>query len=139
MLTNSVEHLKGEEGQAIYLVSHPGDEKLRAHTELQHHIQHGDLNLIDGRCHSYGQNTAYHTFIDMTKHLCAIDSDDMADTATHKFVESLPLLLGQDRVLLSDMARNAIVLIRKLLDLDLSNIFDVALSDMSAQRFILQP
>jgi len=134
MLTDTVGRLKSGEGQAIFLVSDPGFGKSRVHTELRNKFRDGDLQFIEGRCHSYGSNTPYHTFIDLFKHLCAIDSSDMLEIMTQKFVEAMPLLLGEDIDMLSDMAKNSLVLIGKLLDLDLSNRYEVPLSEMSPQE-----
>lgn len=134
MLTDTVLRLKKGEGQAIFLISDPGFGKSRVHTELRNKFRKGDFQFIEGRCHSYGINTPYHTFIDLFKHLCAIDSYDMLETMTQKFVEAMPLLLGEDIDMLSDMARNSLVLIGKLLDLDLSHRYEVPLSEMSPQE-----
>ena len=134
MLSDTVLRLTQGEGQAIFLISDPGFGKSRVHTELRNKFREGDLQFIEGRCHSYGINTPYHTFIDLFKHLCAIDSSDMLETMTQKFVEAMPLLLGEDIDMLSDMARNSLVLIGKLLDLDLSLRYEVPLSEMSPQE-----
>ncbi len=134
MLTESVERLKRGEGQAIFLISDPGFGKSRVHAELKSKFKQGDLRFIEGRCHSFGRNTPYHTFIDIFKHLCGIDSDDTVDTMTQKFVEAMPLLLNEDIDVLSDMAKNALVLIGKLLDLNLSEQYNVPVVEMSAQE-----
>ena len=134
MLSDTILRLKDGEGQAIFLISDPGFGKSRLHSELRNKFKQGDLKFIEGRCHSYGSNTPYHTFIDMFKRLCAIDSNDMSETMIQKFVEAMPLLLGEDIDMLSEMARNSIVLIGKLLDLDLAHRYDVPLSEMSPQE-----
>lgn len=134
MLSDSVERLNGGEGQAIFLISDPGFGKSRVHIELKNKFKQGNLRFLEAHCHSFGRNTPYSTFTDLFKHLCAIDSNDMSETVAQKFVEAMPLLLNEDINILSDMARQALVLIGKLLDVDLAERYDVPLSEMSSQE-----
>jgi len=134
VLRDSIEHLKDGQGQAIFLISDPGFGKSRVHSELKNKFRQGDLQFIEGRCHSYGRHTPYNTFIDIFKRLCNIDSDDMQDTMNKKFIGAMPLLLNEDIDVLSDMARNSLVLIGKLLDLNLAEQYNVPTVEMSAQE-----
>jgi class 3 adenylate cyclase/tetratricopeptide (TPR) repeat protein/predicted RNA-binding Zn-ribbon protein involved in translation (DUF1610 family) len=133
-LSTSVERLKNGEGQTVFLISDPGFGKSRIQIELKNKFKQQNAQIIEGRCQSYGKNTAYHTFIDMFKRMFAIDSDDLASTITTKLTDGLPLLVGEDKVVLSAEAKRAIVFIGRLFDLDLAVGYDVLLSEMSPQE-----
>jgi len=134
LLSDCADRLFKKEGQIIFLISDPGFGKSRIHIELKKRFEHGDVQVIEGRCHSYGRHTPYHTFIDLFKHLCAIDSDDLSDTIKEKLVSGIPLLLGEDKDVLSNEARKAIVLIGKLFEINLSEDFNISINEMSSQE-----
>lgn len=133
-LAACAERLHDGEGQAVFLVSDPGFGKSRVQVELKRRFDPGTVQLIEGRCHSYGRNTPYQTFIDLFKHLCAIDSDDLSETVAQKLEDGLPLLLGEEKAMLSDPARKALALVGRLLDVDLAKRYDVPLEEMSPQE-----
>lgn len=133
-LSDCADRLFNKEGQAVFLISDPGFGKSRVQVELKKRFSTGEVQFIEGRCHSYGKNTPYHTFIDLFRQLCAVDSDDMPETVGKKIEEGLPLLVGEDRDVLSDEAEKALVLIGKLLGTDLSEQYNVFLQEMSAQE-----
>ena len=133
-LFNCAERLKDGEGQAIFLISDPGFGKSRVQIELKKKFNKGDLQFIESRCHSFSKNRAYSIFIDIFKRICAIDTDDLNETIAKKLIDTLPFILAEDSDLLTYSAIEAIVLIGKLFDLNLSEHFDIALKEMSAQE-----
>lgn len=134
MLTSSVNRLKDGEGQAIFLVSDPGFGKSRVQLELKKIFKKGEVQFIEGQAHSFSRNTPYLIFIDIFKRLCSIDSDDLAQTMIDKFSTGLILLLGEDKDFLTIEAKKAVVLIGKLLNLDISEQFDISIKEMSLQE-----
>lgn len=134
ILSNCAERLKDGEGQAIFLISDPGFGKSRIQIELKKIFKKGDLQLIESRCHSFSKNRPYHTFIDLFKRLCAIDADDLDETIAEKLTRGIPLILGEDSDILSYNAMEAIVLIGKLFNLDLSKSFDITTKEMSPEE-----
>ena len=133
-LANCAQRLYEGEGQAIFLVSDPGFGKSRVQIELKKRFNQGDIQFIEGRCHSFSKNTPYHIFIDMFKRLCGIDSDDLKETMVEKFYENLPLLLGEDKDFLTNETKKSLVLIGRLLNLDVGDKFEVSIEDMSLQE-----
>ncbi|MEA3353092.1 MAG: adenylate/guanylate cyclase domain-containing protein [Campylobacterota bacterium] len=134
ILSSCAQRLYDGEGQAIFLVSDPGFGKSRVQIELKKRFGKGDIQFIEGRSHSFSKNTPYHIFIDMFKRLCGIDADDLEETKLDKFVDNLPLLLGEDRDFLTYETKKSLVLIGRLLNLDLSDKFEVSIKDMSLQE-----
>ena len=133
-LSVSVERLQKGEGQTIFLISDPGFGKSRIQSEVKNKFKQKNTQIIEGRCQSYGKNTAYHTFIDIFKRVLGIDSDDTKETVSSKLSIGISLLIGEDKDRLSDEAKSAITLIARLFDIDLSSQLGVSFSEMSAQE-----
>ncbi|GEM_PF-1275291 len=133
-LSISVERLLQGEGQTIFLISDPGFGKSRIQAELKNKFRQKNTQIIEGRCQSYGKNIAYHTFIEIFRRMFAIDADDLAPTVSEKLTDGLPLLIGEDKDVLSGEAKKAITFIGRLFGLDLAVSYDVLLGEMSAEE-----
>jgi len=133
-LSSSVKRLQEGEGQSLFLISDPGFGKSRVQVELKNRFKKEDIQIIEGRCLSYGKNSPYHTFSEIFKRIFAIEHDDMAVSIVEKLSDGLPLLVGEDRSFLTDEAKKGVVFIGKLLGVELSSIYDIPLGDMSPQE-----
>ena len=130
-ITSSINNLKEGMGQALFLVSEPGFGKSRAQEEMKTLLTKAEnIDFFEVRCHSFGRNVPYHLFTELFKRLCTIECNDMPETMIEKLTTTLPLLLKEDKDFLCDEAREALVLIGKLLDLDLQDRYNIPISEM---------
>jgi len=122
------------QGQAVFLVSDQGFGKSRIQAEVKKYFEKGQVQIIQGICHSFNRSTSYYVFSEIFKELFNIDSEDLEELVAEKIVKNLPLLLNIRPEALDPEARKAIVFIGAIMDVQLGGEFDIPVSHMEAQE-----
>lgn len=76
ILLDGLERVKGGRGQAFSILGEAGVGKSRFLYEYRKTISDQDVNVLEGKCLSYGRTVPYHPIIDILKSLFSIDETD---------------------------------------------------------------
>ena len=91
-LLDGFEMVKSGRGQAFSIVAEAGTGKSRLLYEFRKKITNEDVTILEGKCLSFGKNTAYLPILEVAKTLFAIEKEDEEDKIREKMQNELSQL-----------------------------------------------
>ncbi|MBF0309357.1 MAG: AAA family ATPase [Magnetococcales bacterium] len=133
-LDHFADELRRGEGRTVFLISEPGIGKSRIQLEVKSRLKDGEILTLEGICRSFGRNTSFYVYLDIFRHLCNIDSEDMEEAIAEKVENTIPLLLSLDPQVLSEEARESIFFIGMMLGVRMPSFLPYRIENLEAQE-----
>ena len=89
VLLEYIEKVKKGKGQVMLISSEAGTGKSRLLLEFKKAIHGHEVNWLEGRCISFGQNISYLPFIDIIRNTFRVEEDDKNDDINERIEEKI--------------------------------------------------